>query len=242
MKLIRLEAYQNLVSYRRPGAIELKETYFLPPYSTVIGMIHNACEFNSYKDMDVSIQGLYNSKILDYYICYEFKPEWKYDDSRHNIKMKYKDKDIGMIRGAKYIELLTDVKLLLHIDVKDNDIDYIYDKLKFPNKFLSLGRHEDLLRIDNVKIVDTQQITLQDDEYLKYDAYIPENFLEESKDPEFDYDVVGTYYTLNKKYKIEDGYRRWEKKVDAIYASKNSSFNFDMNLLKDEKGNHIFLA
>ena len=40
MKGVRIEAYQNLVNYRKPTSFQLKESYPLPPYSTVIGMIH----------------------------------------------------------------------------------------------------------------------------------------------------------------------------------------------------------
>lgn len=36
-------------------------TYPLPPYSTVIGAIHNACNYTEYHAMDISIQGSYGS-------------------------------------------------------------------------------------------------------------------------------------------------------------------------------------
>ena len=63
MKAIKLKLYQNLVNYKKPTSFQLKETYPLPPYSTVIGMIHYACDFDEYKDMNVSIQGSYYSKV-----------------------------------------------------------------------------------------------------------------------------------------------------------------------------------
>lgn len=36
-------------------------TYPLPPYSTVIGALHNACNYTEYHPMDISIQGSYGS-------------------------------------------------------------------------------------------------------------------------------------------------------------------------------------
>lgn len=72
MKGIRIEAYQNLVNYKKPTSFQLKESYPLPPYSTVIGMVHAACGFTSYVPMQVSIQGKYHAKVNDLWTRYEF--------------------------------------------------------------------------------------------------------------------------------------------------------------------------
>ncbi|WP_086283955.1 CRISPR-associated protein Cas5 [Candidatus Enterococcus wittei] len=37
----------------------LRETYPLPPLSTVIGMVHKLCGYQEYESMDISIQGNY---------------------------------------------------------------------------------------------------------------------------------------------------------------------------------------
>ena len=42
MKAIKLKISQNLVSYKKAESVQIRETYPLPPYSTVIGMVHNA--------------------------------------------------------------------------------------------------------------------------------------------------------------------------------------------------------
>ncbi len=34
-----------MVNYRVPTSFQLKESYPLPPYSTVIGMVHSLCNF-----------------------------------------------------------------------------------------------------------------------------------------------------------------------------------------------------
>ena len=39
MKAIRLHCFQNLANYKKPSSFIIKETYPLPPYSTIIGMI-----------------------------------------------------------------------------------------------------------------------------------------------------------------------------------------------------------
>ncbi len=56
MRAIRIQCFQNLVNYREPTSFLIKETYPLPPYSTVIGMVHAACGFEQYHPMQVSIR------------------------------------------------------------------------------------------------------------------------------------------------------------------------------------------
>ena len=61
MKAIRLHIKQNRANYRREETVNCRMTYPLPPYSTVIGAIHNACSYKEYHPMYVSIQGKYSS-------------------------------------------------------------------------------------------------------------------------------------------------------------------------------------
>ena len=70
-KAIRVECFQNLVNYRKPSSFIIKESYPLPPYSTVLGMIHTACGYKKgdFHPMKISIQGktpvLYPNCIRD---------------------------------------------------------------------------------------------------------------------------------------------------------------------------------
>ena len=52
---------QNSANYRREETVTNKQTYPLPPFSTMIGALHNACGFKSYQKMDLSIQGKFES-------------------------------------------------------------------------------------------------------------------------------------------------------------------------------------
>ena len=61
MKAIRLHIRQSRANYRREETVNCRMTYPLPPYSTVIGAIHNACSYKTYHPMYVSIQGKYAS-------------------------------------------------------------------------------------------------------------------------------------------------------------------------------------
>lgn len=61
MKLLRIKLTQNKGHYRKEETVDNKMTYPLPPFSTVIGALHNACNFKEYHPMDISIQGKYKN-------------------------------------------------------------------------------------------------------------------------------------------------------------------------------------
>jgi len=242
MKAIRIEAYQNLVNYRKPTSFQLKETYPLPPYSTVIGMIHAACEFQEYVPMSVSVQGEYQSKVNDLWTRYEFAGS-TFEEGRHTAKLHSKEqgKDYGMIRGIATAELLVDVKLLLHIVPEDQTLlPDIESCLKAPSHYLSLGRREDILQINDVQIVELVKKKIENSPQLEYDAYVPVDKFGIRGD-------FGTIYTINKIYKkieIKKGseIRQWEKER-VIHATKDKvSLKTRNEMMHDSKGSFVFLT
>lgn len=238
MKAIKIIARQTLASYRKPSSMQIKESYPLPPYSTVIGMIHTACDFQEYVDMDISIQGSYYSKVNELYTRYEFKPGF-YDKTRHSIEVKSKnDKSTGLTTGPANVELLTNVNLIIHIVPKEDKLETILEGLKKPKEYLSLGRREDLLIIQRVELVELQEKKLEKDYKLKQDAYVPLNSIESE-----DTNDVATIYKLNKKYKIhpKTKIRFWEEQVIAKYFSKQSTIYSNTKVLSDGE-DLVFLA
>ncbi len=222
MKAIRLKLYQTLVNFKKPTSFQLKETYPLPPYSTVIGMIHNACKYKEYHPMQISIQGKYHSKVNDLWIRYEGFSS--FEEARHQIKVPMqkegKTSYQGMTRGISTAELLVDLELLIHIVPQNQkEINEIYEAFYNPKEYISLGRWEDLVRIDAVEITDLYPLEVEDDtRSLKYDAYIP---LDQA---EIMGSIDGTIYILNKTYTLskDKKYRQWEKiKVAHAYANLN---------------------
>lgn len=221
MKAIKLVANQTLASYRKPSSLQIKESYPLPPYSTVIGMVHAACGFEEYVDMDISIQGEYYSKLNEYYTRYEFKPG-PYEEGRHQLQIvsKKDNTNYGITVGPANIELLSDVNLIIHIRPKEEKyLSIILEGLRKPKEYVSLGRREDLLRINQVEIVEVEEIELEDNEMLKYDAYIPVDNMNQS-----DIKSSATIYKVNKKYHIhpKTNIRFWDEQIMVRYASKGS--------------------
>ena len=150
-KAIRVECYQQMPNYRKPASFLIKESYPLPPYSSVIGMVHMACNFKEYHAMKVSVQGFYFSSTSDTCTMYNFGI--KYDPTRHQaFVLDAKGDKYGINRGIKSAELLTDVELVLHIQPLNLiDFEAVLNGLRSPSNYPSLGRHEDLLRIDSLK-------------------------------------------------------------------------------------------
>lgn len=68
MKTLRIHLTQNSAHYGVPETAKMKHTYPLPPPSTVIGAIHDACSFKRYYPMGVSIQGKYGAKKEEFVI------------------------------------------------------------------------------------------------------------------------------------------------------------------------------
>lgn len=242
-KAVRLELYQNLVNYKKPTSFQLKESYPLPPPSTVIGMVHFACGFTEYKDMDVSIQGNFASKVYDLYTRYEFAGA-TFENDRHQLKLKSEDgKTYGATRGISTIELLIDVNLVLHICPDNQDlIEEIYNSFKNPSEYISLGRREDTIVIKSVEIVDIKEREIEDIETLdkKMHYYIP---LEYIKNEEVE--TKATIYNLNKVYKKEKikkdfEIRNWEK-VNVAYCTGEKNLFIGEELREDRFGTKIFL-
>ncbi len=67
MKALRIKLLQSKAHYGRPECVDNRMTYPLPPYSTVIGALHNACGYTTYHEMDLSIQGKYASMGQEMY-------------------------------------------------------------------------------------------------------------------------------------------------------------------------------
>ncbi|MBB6713830.1 type I-B CRISPR-associated protein Cas5b [Clostridium gasigenes] len=238
-RAVRIEIYQNLVNYKKPTSFQLKETYPLPPPSTVIGMVHFACDYKTYMPMNVGIQGNYNSKVNDLYTRYEFAGA-SYEEGRHNVKIdsKENDKAYGMMRGISTSELLVDCELVLYIQPEDDTIvEEIFNAFNTPREYISLGRREDLVQINKVQIVEIEEIELDDDITLDMDTYIPVNLSSNMKSN-------ATLYTLNKDYTLKTikkgvDIRSWNK-VKVIHAAKGITvIDEGIDIVKDLVNNSV---
>jgi CRISPR-associated protein Cas5t len=231
MKAIRVRLWQDMVNYKKPTSFQLKETYPLPPFSTVIGMVHSLCSYTQYHSMQVSVQGKYFSKVNDLYTRYEFKngASYKADPKRYQLQAG----EYGINKGVSTAELLVDVELLLHIAPEAQDlVEEIYTSFLRPREYPSLGRREDLATIEEVKVVTLSQTKLEQQIIAPKDyyAYIPYALVQkESVNLTHKIQGVsypGTRYRLPKNYELINYgsksapkiFRRWNK-VEVVYGS-----------------------
>lgn len=217
-RAIRVQCYQTLANYRKPSSFIIKETYPLPPYSTVLGMIHAICGFTELHSMKISIQGCNQGTVSELYTRYSFNGGGKYEPGRHHICVKDNDKEYGVFKGIANVELVCENSMIIHIVPEKEDFDIVYQSILMPKKYPALGRYEDLLDIQSVDIVNIYQVEEAEPEM---DIYIPVNQFD-------DIDIrSATTYTLNKEYEItKNGLRRWKKdggKVKVYYFPKGET-------------------
>jgi CRISPR-associated protein Cas5t len=160
MQAIRLKIHQHNAIYRNPSSSEIVESYPLVPPSTVLGLISSILkemelEHNSF---NISIQGNYGALIRDY--------QWhkKYDD---------KTKSYQLHRYPLLVHTLYDLDLLLHIYTIDQSLLIKLKRLfENPPYFLYLGRAEDIIKIEEIKITEIKKEKLIKSRYLRNSAYI----------------------------------------------------------------------
>ena len=212
MKILKLKLFQETACYKKPFAFKVAETYPLPPYSTVIGMLHKILGATSgeYFPMNISIQGNYESIFNNY----------------QNLRMFKGKKVTSMPRN---VHQLLNVNLVIHVKAEANIINKIYENIINGKETFTLGRNEDLVRIDEIKFIDTLK---NGSGFInKYNAYIPKYILEEE-------DLQGINYRLNTTYVIENNLRKW-KKVDVKYVERHTN-NALENISIDEDGDYLF--
>ncbi len=199
MRALRLDLFQETVCYKKPFALKISETYPLPPYSTVNGMLHKLLDAKEYIPINISIQGSYESIVNNYQTTYF-----------------YKKKEVTTMPMNQH--MLLNVKLIIHINAQDDILDKIYERFLNLGEHLSLGRKEDLVRIDDINFVDVQMYEVDRDSEDDYDNYELAQY--NIKTPIYipktnDYNLSGISYRLNNYY-LND--RSTWNKIDTLYV------------------------
>lgn len=191
---MRLKLFQETACYKKPFAFKVAETYPLPPYSTVIGMFHKILQAKSgeYYPMNISVQGEFESIFSNYQTLRMYKGKGEVTSMPRNVHQ------------------LLNVNLIIHVQAENEVIDKIYNNIINGEETFTLGRNEDLVRVDEIKMIE-QINQIDEDIQIRHNAYIPTYLGQES----------GINYRLNTKYTIVNELRKW-KKVNVKYIEKNS--------------------
>ena len=210
IKVLKLKLFQETACYKKPFAFKAGETYPLPPYATVKGMIHYILGANEYIPMSISIQGDYENKFENYQTMYFFK-----------------DKEEDTTKMPLNTHLLFNIRLVIHINADEKILEDILNAFKNLEEHLSIGRKEDIVRIDEVKYVEVNTYSPSDMEkayVLARPMYIPEPI------PEY---VKGINYRLNWKYEIVNNLRQWEK-INVKYVEAGEEITEEDILLDND--------
>lgn len=225
MQALRIKAFQETACYTRPFANKVTETYPLPPYSTVKGMLHAILEANQLIPFELSIQGGYDTIIVDY------RKTYLVEKSDVNMPIIF-DGLIGEMPtfpGMKsmplYTHMLYDIDLMIHVKAEEPILQKIYHAFHQLTSHVSLGRQEDLLRIDHVEFVSLTELDLFDGKRLEHAMYVPVSKVYE------DELATGIPYQLNWTYEIKNNIREWTR-IPVIYLEENTMIN--MELIKDK--------
>lgn len=154
MQALRLSLYQQQAVFRNPISSEVVETYPLPPPSTVLGLLSTMLQRTFEPgDINISISGSYDALIRDY--------QWY---KKSSIPKPY----------PIMVHILQDVNLLLHITAYQNTelLDKIKQAFTTPQRYLYLGRAEDVLKVENIKLVDIKTKNIEAKESISINKAI----------------------------------------------------------------------
>lgn len=216
MKALRLIAYQETVCYTKPFATKVTETYPLPPYSTVKGMLHDVMGATELIPFSLSIQGRSDSRIVDY------RKTYMIEKNKEAMPIIMDGLEVAVPQTITsmplYSHVLYDVELVIHIQAEEDILQHIYTALRQNDKHLSLGRHEDLMRLDDVRFV-----TLEEELNIrtKLPMYAPKHYF---VDTGGELEVSGIPYRLNWTYTIKNGVREWNK-IPVVYIPEKTPFD-----------------
>lgn len=216
-------------------AFKVGETYPLPPYATVKGMLHAMLGATEFIPMRISIQGTYEAKMVDYQAHYFFK---KADVAEFPLVLdglaakpyEYE----YMTQMPLYMHLLHGVRLLIHVEAAPEVLDGMIAAIESGDTYWSLGRWEDIVRIDEYQQVEVKEIEKRI--CLSYNAYILQNQL---KSLEVETNAVP--YQLNWTYEVKNGVRKWQKNdVGYVLAVSGLEFAAGDDVLQDQDGHPVF--
>ncbi len=199
MKCLKLQIFQESACYKKPFAFKVAETYPLPPYSTVKGFIHSLLNANEFIDMAISIQGTYESIFENYTTFYSMKRNGKITTFPLRVFQLY------------------NVELVIHIATHEDIMNTALQALWSSEETLTLGRAEDVAVLKSAKLVDVQEVPVENLEpemlFLKRNFYIPKS-----------YKVVenGVLLRIPYRYEVINEIRTWTELVDVYYVQRDT--------------------
>lgn len=125
----------------------------------------------------------------------------------------------SLTTSLKFYEVLDNVTLILHVQAEAGVLQDIKDNIY---NLRAIGRSEDMVQLEEIKLVELQEELVGDELTSEYSAYIDIDLIRSEKiftKQKNKKRITGTKYLLNKNYEIVNNQRIFEKKK-VLYASE----------------------
>ncbi len=228
MKTLRLKLYQNLCNYRKEGGFGYIQTYPLPTPSMVRGMVHSVLGLTEYNPLKISIQGKSDGVVTNLQRVYKFDRDPKSRPQNPYIVYVKKSQKTAT-HSILFLDLQINVNLIIHISFKNESLnDRLFNAIN--EKIITLGRNEDIVRVDEAKLVDIATPTSRS-VITKLPMYVLPNYLGMPS---------GTRLRLPFYYRTVESFEenRFFYYVDVNYVGEGTSL-IKEQLLEDEEGNIV---
>ncbi len=205
------------------------DSYPLPPLSTVRGWFHTVVEAKEYIPMSMSIQGKFSSVVQDLQTLIKF--DRKRNKEGEIVLKSFKNKVFS--KSPTFVTNIYDIHLNIYIKAEEKYLKLFKENL-LKNEYPSLGRKEDLIRIDYIDFIEAINKDFSEEEHIiDYGIYL-------NKETAVNLGIVGINYRMNFKYDKElldkTGLRYFEKK-DVVYIDHD--YIEDGDLLFDEEDKRV---
>lgn len=253
MQILRIKIYQPSVQYRIPFSYQRRFTYPIPPFSTVKGFICNIMGIRKEEDFNSLIEGL-SIGVFGKYESLSKEYTWLRNLSAKSHKDRFvsstnRKNSSGFIEhpgGQMPVlsDVLNEVKLIIYFYHNNEEkIDEILKACKNPDKRISklcLGRSEDLIVIEELKILNENDLEEKNISNIYMFTWIPEeasifkDLLPETAKEDyisFYNNTEGTFFNLPTVYSIKEGMRVFEKfiKVKLFEGGGIPKFTFNVD-------------
>lgn len=154
MELLRIKAFQPFVCYRKPFSYGFWDTYPLPPFSTILGWVHWVLGESEREDklpMNIGVAGQFDT------ITHDLQTLIKFDRKRKKEgEIVLEDFNKALSSTPTYVANVTNIHLRIFLEMKKECLEKFKDKVLQIN-YPSLGRYEDLMRIDEVDFIEPEK-------------------------------------------------------------------------------------
>ncbi|SHK15484.1 type I-B CRISPR-associated protein Cas5b [Thermocrinis minervae] len=214
MECLKFRLFSPCATFKTPFSLKGIETYPLPTYSTIIGLLYTAAGRRwQGEKFSISVQGTYKSIFRDYI---RFR------------KYNRKDKllEVLPIEVPKLFEL----ECVIHI-VGQRDLLVEFERsLKNPSTYLFLGGGEYPVMVKDVKIVSYQERAMENQD-IKLSAYVPERYKQV-------FSGSGIAFRIPSFWKdtISKGEWTWQ----TVYYYPNGSY-IEGEVFVDEEGDFLWV-